>query len=207
MLQGLWQHCSTMPRFTIMSIWSLNANSASSLSPPAAAVPPAFGGRKPGSKDQQNYDPIWIFTRRIGPRIDGGVRGRPHPSGGRRLSWGCRRSLGPRRPGKGRRPGGSRTGAVEARRPASRATMPPVRPAGRRTGATELPCCRRADTHVFRRRCVLNLVVGCFVEELFSLRASAFSLTHLGNLTLTKLARAQLALHPFLDAHEEKTVP
>ncbi|KAF3840563.1 hypothetical protein F7725_006425 [Dissostichus mawsoni] len=44
MLQGWWQHCSTMPRFTISSIWSLKPNSATSFSPAA------FGGRKPGGK-------------------------------------------------------------------------------------------------------------------------------------------------------------
>lgn len=144
MLQGLWQHCSTMPRFTIISIWSLKAYSATSLLLPATA-PPAFGGRKPEKQtgkdifnvsifyQRSHWDSCWVELVRLS-----------HPAEGPRLSWGCRRSLGHHRPGKGRPPGESHRGVVEVRQPASLGTIRPERAAERQTGATEPPCWRRA---------------------------------------------------------------
>lgn len=158
MLQGLWQHCSTIPRstiprFTIISIWSFKAYSATSLSPPAAA-PPAFGGRKPDGKKHVNESPkryCFFYSRAT---VCWFFRRQSHPAAGPRLSWGCRRSLGPHRPGRGRPPGGSRTGAEEAPQPGSPAAIRWVRRAERPTGATEPPCWRRAEHKHSETSCI-----------------------------------------------------
>lgn len=119
MLHGLWQHCSTMPRLTNISIWSLKANSATSF--PAPVAPPIFGERSPDGTVRFHAYRVWLCLDSPDKAVIKKHEETPQPEHrapsahreeGPRLSWGCRRILCLHRPGTELPPGESHTGAA-----------------------------------------------------------------------------------------------